>query len=1160
MDAGRESARLVNFVEVERRFRRSVNLDRDAGSPAALDGYIVTPAVRRALAQIADGLGEEGGDRAWSLVGPYGSGKSALAVFLADLLSPSASPGGKAARKLLNESSDVALPRQRLHPVVLTAERAPLDTLLLKALGSTLEAIWRRQRGAKPRVLKTIRQYLDELGPESSRCATSDVVACFEEALRAMAAKTGAGLLLMVDEAGKALEYAAQQHTRGDVYLLQALAEVAARTSGVPFVILTVLHQSFEHYAHQLGPSDRNEWSKVQGRFGEIAFREGGDQMIRLTAAAIRTTGRSTPQGWTRIVSAVAAWVSEGTGWDRTELADHLDACWPLHPISAALLGPLFHSRSAQNERSLFAFLSAGEPLSFRDFLRTHGPNSLYTVDRLFDYATGMIGGRVLGRDGRRWAAIETAIQRLPPESDPGDEQVLKTVGLLAMLGDRVGLRASSEIVAACVEQGGAADRSLERLKQRSILVYRQFRDAFQIWEGSDLDLDDLVLRAGRQLPSDSSVATVLQRHAPQTPFVARRHLFQTGTLRFFDVHFVEASTLIQGGELKLSGEGDGIVLLALPRTALEREELEGQQATVAPALERLGAGRPVVLVVPETSVRLSQLVHELAAAQLVRTSTPELQSDPVARTELAERIQELDRHVASEVGRAFDPRRSEWFVAGERLELSSWRAVSSVLSALCDAHFSGAPPIRNELLNRRALSTSAARARRNLIEAMILRREVAQLGFEGHPPEVSMYRSLLEQHGFHRRRGDTWRFGPPRRALRPLWTAVQEFLRDAETCRRPLIELYDRLRRPPFGIKDGPLPVIVVAALLARDSRVAVYERGSFVPAWTPSHAERLIRSPDGFEGRQCRIGGQRREVVNHLAEMLFPSNTRRPSLLGVVRGLVQFVAKLTPYARRTLRISDRARDIREALVRAREPAQLVFDELPAACRCPPLGSSPTNDRSRIDDFVAALEAGLREVRDAYPALLARSAAALANHLSLPGDLAELAVELRSRASLVEDTAVEPRLRSFVVRASDGGFGPDDMLASLLTQLADKPPPEWSDADEDQFEVRLASVARSFRGAESLLVDPNGPIDGQPLLRLSVARRGRPEQERVFPLRAAEESRIAALRDRILDTVRRPRAEAAACDSEQALAALALAAESLLDGADGSQPERGGR
>ena len=1161
MDADQESARLVNFVEVERRFRRSVNLGRDAGSPAALDGYVVTPAVRRALAQITDGLSEEGGDRAWSLVGPYGSGKSAFAVFLADLLSPSGSPGAKAARRLLNESSDIALPRQRLHPVVLTAERAPLDTLLLKALGSTLESIWRRQKGAKPRVLKTIGQHLDGLDPELSRCATSDVVGCFEAALRAMAAKTGAGLLLMVDEAGKALEYAAQQPTRGDVYLLQALAEVAARTSGVPFVILTVLHQSFEHYAHQLGPSDRNEWAKVQGRFGELAFREGGDQMIRLTAAAIRrTTERSTAESWTRIVSAAAALVSEGTGWDRTELADRLDACWPLHPIAAALLGPLFHSRSAQNERSLFAFLSAGEPLSFRDFLRTHGPDSLYTVDRLYDYATGMLGGRVLGRDGLRWAAIETAIQRLPPGSGAVDEQVLKVVGLLGMLGDRVGLRASSEIVAACVDDGGAAERSLQRLRQRSILVYRRFRDAFQIWEGSDLDLDDLVLRAGRQLPNDFSVAAVLQRHAPRNPLVARRHLFQTGTLRFFDVHFVEASTLIQGGELNVSGEGDGIVLLALPRTELEGEELREQKGNVSSALQRLGAGRPVVLVVPESSVRLSQLVQELAASQLVRTSTPELQSDPAASTELTGRIEELDRQVASEVGRAFDPDRSEWFVAGERLELSTSRAVSSVLSALCDAHFSGAPPVRNELLNRRTLSTSAARARRNLIEAMILRGDVAQLGIEGNPPEVSMYRSLLELHGFHRRRGDTWRFVPPRRALRPLWKVIQEFLRDSETGRRPLTELYDRLRRPPFGIKEGPLPVIVVAALLARESRVAVYERGSFVPAWTPSRAERLIRSPDGFEVRQCRVDGLRREVVNRLAETLLSSTPRGPSLLGVVRGLVQFVVKLTPYARRTLRISGRARDIREALVRAREPAQLVFDDLPAACGCPPFGSGPSNDRRRIDDFIAALEAGLREVRQAYPALLARAAAALANQLRLPGDLAELAAELRSRASLVGDAAVESRLKSFVVRASDAAFRPDDMLTSLLTQLADKPPPEWSDTDEDQFEVRLAYVARAFRGAESLLVDPNGPAGEQPLLRLSVARRGRPEQERVLPLRAAEEHRIAALRDRILDTLRRPRAEAAACDSEQALAALALAAESLIDGADPSQLERDGR
>ena len=61
--------------------------------------------------------------------------------------------------------------------------------------------------------------------------------------------------------------------------------------------------------------------------------------------------------------------------------------------------------------------------------------------------------------------------------------------------------------------------------------------------------------------------------------------------------------------------------------------------------------------------------------------------------------------------------------------------------------------------------------------------------------------------------------------------------------------------------------------------------------------------------------------------------------------------------------------------------------------------------------------------------------------------------------------------LKSFVLRASDDALAPDDLLTSLATQLANKPPPEWADADEDQFQVRVAHVARAFRSAESLLV-----------------------------------------------------------------------------------------
>ena len=239
-------------------------------------------------------------------------------------------------------------------------------------------------------------------------------------------------------------------------------------------------------------------------------------------------------------------------------------------------------------------------------------------------------------------------------------------------------------------------------------------------------------------------------------------------------------------------------------------------------------------------------------------------------------------------------------------------------------------------------------------------------------------------------------------------------------------------------------MPVIVVAALLARDDDVAVYERGSFMPAWTPSHAERLLRSPDGFEIRRCRIDGLRRTVFTRLAETLRLSTGREPALLDVVRGLLRFVASLTPYARRTLRISQQARDIREALVRAREPAQLVFDELPAECGCPPFGLNQAEAPQRVDEFVEALEAGLGEIRNAYTALIDRACAVLAEQLSLPRAPADLAAELRTRARHLEDIVVDPMLKSFVLRASDEALAPDDLITSLLTQLASKPPHEW--------------------------------------------------------------------------------------------------------------------
>ena len=103
-----------------------------------------------------------------------------------------------------------------------------------------------------------------------------EITELFESAARSIEKNGGIGLLLVIDELGKFLEYAAHAPAQGDVFVLQTLAELASRSDRTPLFLLTILHQAFEQYANKLAKSQREEWAKVQGRFEDIAFVEPG--------------------------------------------------------------------------------------------------------------------------------------------------------------------------------------------------------------------------------------------------------------------------------------------------------------------------------------------------------------------------------------------------------------------------------------------------------------------------------------------------------------------------------------------------------------------------------------------------------------------------------------------------------------------------------------------------------------------------------------------------------------------------------------------------------------------------------------------------------------------------------------------------------------------
>jgi hypothetical protein len=533
-----------------------------------------------------------------------------------------------------------------------------------------------------------------------------------------------------------------------------------------------------------------------------------------------------------------------------------------------------------------------------------------------------------------------------------------------------------------------------------------------------------------------------------------------------------------------------------------------------------MGRFPQVTVAIPQETAGLREAIFEVACLRWVRDNTPELEGDRTARSELQARLARAEASVERLLQSFFDSntlrsssanRGCKWYRKGEHIEVNSERALQEYLSQLCDEVFHSAPVLRNELINRRHISSSAAAARRELIAAMLHHGDKERLGIEGYPPHASMYFSMLHETGMHRQESGRWGFFPPKEdadaGTMEVWKASDKFFAETEVERRTVKDLFDLLAQPPFGLKSGPLPVLLCAALLHYDTEVALYENGSFVPSLSTAAFERLVKTPERFQMQRCRMAGVRATIFERFANVILqkPANFfgEKVNVLSVVRPLTRFASNLPAYTRNTQRLSKTALQVRSALFEAREPDQLLFTLLPKACGLEPFVADDSRSSADVDLFFKRLRGSLAELQRAYDDLLSELEGLLIAAFSLRGTGAEVRDELRERAQPLLDLTVEPKLKSFIIRVIDDGLDLAGWIEAIATFLATKPPASWYDNDLARFEVSLAEVTRSFLHIELLSFELKKPgteasRSDNEMIRLGVTALSEPERERV--------------------------------------------------------------
>lgn len=1016
---------LADKVAIDRRFARSARIDADLGGTPPLAGYVLQPSVAKALTTMARSQAEAR-QGAFTWTGPYGGGKSSAALLVASLVCGADEQRGMAraiAGAPLTDLYDQAFPDTEgpWSVVAVTGRRTGLRNAIAEAAAATFG--WKAKEmvaaGAADRAL------IDALAPT-------------------VGAGRG-GTLLILDELGKLLEHEAA--SGGDAHLLQDLAERASRSEG-RLVVVGILHQSFEQYAERADREARREWAKVQGRFQDIAFLAGPDETVALLGRAIAA---DTPPSAIQAAAAAAEAVGRRRPVDANVLAPLLADTWPLNPVTALLLGPVSRQRFAQNERSVFGFLASAEPAGFQEFLAADLPDgATYDPARLWDYLAANFGMALAsGQDGGRFSLAFEAIERAGARGGPLHVGLTKSAAAIEFFRNGSGVALADDFLALSVPDAApaAVADAVGDLLDWAVLIRQPRLGGYALFAGSDFDLDEAVARSTAPLSADE-LAGVPERLGLGA-VSAKRHYFETGTLRTFEV-----VTAVAGAEDPEAGivervaarpsRGGGALVLLLGDGELSDAQLDTRARRIAAALAERGA---VAAVGPtRRSFHLRSAAEEIFAIERVLRDHPQLEGDRIARREISARAALATEDLRQSLNEALGDAR--WRLSTDPSTVVRERP-TVIASALAEAAYPDAPVIRSELLQRDRPSSSAMAALRELCRAMVAHGNRRDLGIDGFPAERGLYLTTLRPLGLHGPDADG-RFGfrdPPGDGDGASLAAVWQVL---ETSEGTLENAFATLRRPPFGMRSGILPALALAHLLANRSRVALYVDDVFQADIDDLVVDRLLQKPAALRIRHLDRTVLQTAFLSGLAESFGLPGTS--GALPVARTLFRRFTKLPQFARRTSSVPAEAAAVRDAVTRSNDPEALLFDALPAA-----LGD--------VADGAARVVAALEACEDAYPRLLAEVRTALARTLGTDADdFHGLAAREATIRNLTNDFAFE----AFSTRAAafDGGGGDVEGLASLLVQ---RPAHSWSDRDREQALLELARLGRRFREAEAL-------------------------------------------------------------------------------------------
>ena len=1012
-------------IKIPKRFQRSIRIDTDFEDNNVLSSYVNSATSNRALKELCNHISTSG-QCAFTWTGPYGSGKSSLAVMLNALLSHGKSNSYKIASTTLDDDTvrtvnDTFQNFKDRAIIPLVAGRESIEDQLLTQLQGKLKG------------------------------KSKDII----EILKSSSKKKQ--IILIIDELGKALDHAARNSE--DIFIMQELAELANRSEG-NLIFIGILHQSFFEYANNLSINVKKEWAKIQGRFLDIPVNNSVEEQIHLLHSAIASLSK---KNWkesdpNQYVSSFIKKFSKKNTWASQTILQEL---WPMNPVFSIALGPMTKKSFSQNQRSLFSFLNSSEISGFQSFLDKQTKGDFYGFIEFWNYLESNFSNALENSgDSHNWSLANECLTKSRELDDKLSEKIVIIISLLQIFNLKNILSTDLETICASLPLTNKKEieKSIEKLKLAKIILFRKTDNTYVLTEGSDFDIDnELVEYLDRyKTISTEDIETLRQIRT----VLAKRHYIQTGYMRYFKYKLIPFDEI---NKETIKNYYETIVFI------FSEEKEESLKKNITKLLREINF--PILVGFHKNSKILFDSLREVLALNSLLKEHQSMLIDRIARSEVKNKLRlskltfykELD--IAIQDAYWFYPKydsiKVETYESNKEEKFyNKNKKFNELISNIFDDYYNQAPVIKNELTNRNKLNANGSGATRKFLNALIKKEEIKDFAIEGHPPELSIYKGILEKHNLHEIDKNNKYFisNPNKKESKEfynLFKQTEEFVKKND--KSTFLEISKIWDMPPFGIKKALHPLLMMIFISANRKNLAVYHENVYVIEFSELLIDFVMRNLKDFSLSWVNQTSDNKEL-SELAKACSEVTKLPvvPTPLEIGRALKQFLKKYPDWILNTRTLSKDTLLFRDELKKANDPVDFVTKQIPLIF-----------NKDTILDF-NKFKKSLSEISNAFNKLLTELKDLIHENFKINDDDEGFTI-LKERASVIKDKTGDFELNAIILRLMTYD-GSEKTLQELLTVIAKKSITKINDHDIEKIKIDIASIAKSFLKAEAFI------------------------------------------------------------------------------------------